>query len=197
MSEDKYVGRKFKTDLTEKEVMEDTRIYEIIRLGEKFKKIGLLPKENGGYGGNMSFRNDRGFVITAGGVDAGKMDPQKFVQVLKCNIDTGKVFAEGLMEPSSETMMHYIIYRDKPSVNAVIHVHDNIVLENAEELNIKTTPKAHPYGTPELAYEIEKTIGHEKYIAIKDHGVIAIGKSLWEAGKLVESMHDATKKLKQ
>jgi ribulose-5-phosphate 4-epimerase/fuculose-1-phosphate aldolase len=191
---EKYVGRKFETEFKGSEAPEDTRVYEIIQLGEKFKKMGLLPKEHGGFGGNMSFRNDKGFVVTAGGVDKGKLTPRNFVQVLNCNMDTKKVIAEGEMQPSSETLTHYLIYREKKAVNAVIHVHDSLVLEKAAKLKVRVTPNHHPYGTTELAYEIEKTLGHDKYIGVKGHGVLAAGKSLWEAGKLIETFHEAAKK---
>ncbi len=192
---EEYVGRKFKTEFRSDESPEDTRIYEIISLGEKFRKMGLLPKEHGGFGGNMSFRNENGFIITAGGIDKGKLTPRNFVQVLKCNMDTKKVIAEGEMQPSSETFTHYLIYRERKDVNAIIHVHDNLVIEKAKELEVKTTEHHHPYGTTELAYEIEKTLGRLKYIAVKGHGVLATGKSLWEAGKLVETYHGSASNL--
>ena len=191
MAEDRYVGRKFKTAFSSKEPPQDTRIYEIIALGEKFHRMHLLPKEKGGFGGNMSFRNSKGFVITAGGIDKGRLTPEKFVQVLSCSIDTLSVQAEGEMEPSSETMMHNLLYEKRPEVNAIIHVHDDIVLKNAGKLNIKTTETKHPYGTPELAKDIVRSIGKSDYIAVKSHGVVSVGKSLWEAGKRIETMHMA------
>ncbi len=192
---DEYVGQKFKTELKEGKDLEDTRVYEIIRLGEKFQKMGLLPTEQGGHAGNMSFRNDRGFVITAGGIDKGKLNPRNFAQILKCNIDTKKVIAEGDMKPSSETLTHYTIYSEKKGVNAIVHVHDPLVLEKAKELGVKVTKSKHPYGTTELAHEVQKTLGHERYIGVKGHGVIAIGKSLWEAGNLIVTMHKAAENL--
>jgi ribulose-5-phosphate 4-epimerase/fuculose-1-phosphate aldolase len=195
MGDEKYSGRKFRTEFSGREPPEDTRIYEIIRLGGKFHRMGLLPKEKGGHAGNMSFRNSRGFVITAGGIDKGKLIHKDFVQVLSCNIDTKVVKAEGETEPSSETLTHHLIYSKRKDVNAVIHVHDAKVLEHARSLNVPLTKKVHPYGTPELAYEIGKVLGKNSFIAVKGHGVIALGKSLWEAGKFVETYHQAAENL--
>ena len=195
MSEDKYVGRKFETEFKSDEIPQDTRIYEIIGLGEKFKKMGLLPDEDGGHAGNFSFRNSEGFVITAGGKDKGKISQRDFVQILKANVDSKKVIVEGEEQPSSETFAHYLLYAGRKSVNAVIHVHDGIILENAHKLNIKSTEKKHPYGTIELANDIVKSMGKEHFIAVKGHGVIAVGKSLWEAGKLIETIHHAAENI--
>ena len=186
---EEYTGQKFKTVLKDGEYIEDSRVFVIIDYGERFSKMGILPSEKGGHAGNMSFRNDKGFVITAVGVDKGKLTPRHFVQVTKCNIDTKKVFAEGDFKPSSETLTHYLIYRDRKDVNAIVHVHDPLVLENAKELKVKMTPKEHPYGTVELAHDIEKTLRGEKFIAVRGHGVIAVGKSLWEAAKIIDTMH--------
>jgi L-fuculose-phosphate aldolase len=191
---DKYEGRKFNTTFKAKELPEDTRTAEIMDWGEKLHAMGLLPKEAGGFAGNFSFRNSRGFIITAGGVHKDKLNPRNFVQILSCNIETKNVVAEGEMEPSSETMAHNLIYSERPDIHAIIHVHDDLVLEKARELGVKVTKKKHPYGTPELAREIVKTLKHDRYIGVKGHGVISLGKSLWEAGKLIMAVHEDAEK---
>jgi L-fuculose-phosphate aldolase len=191
MTEDMYTGRKFKTTFSSKEVPEDSRIYEMISLGEKFHGMHLLPKERGGHAGNMSFRNSKGFVITAGGIDKGKLTQDDFVQVLSCNVDTKSVRAEGAKEPSSETMMHYLIYSTRPEVGAIIHVHDDTLLSKAVKLKVKETSSPHPYGTVELAKDVVKSIGKADFVAVRKHGVVSLGKSLWEAGKRITTMHEA------
>lgn len=188
---DKYVGRKFETEFKNEEIPQDTRIYEILSLGQKFKKMGLLPHEDGGNAGNLSFRNSRGFVITAGGKDKGKLTQRDFVQVLKASLDSMKVIAEGEEQPSSETLTHHLLYMERKDINAIIHVHDDTVLKNAHKLKIKSTERKHPYGTAELAKDIKKSVGDGNFLAVKGHGVIALGKSMWEAGKIIETYHHA------
>lgn len=186
---EKYEGRKFETIFEGRAIPDDTRMAEIMEWGAKLFAMGLLPGESGRNVGNFSFRNDKGFVITAGGVNKGKLTPKNFVQVIGCNLDTKKVRAIGELEPSSETMTHHLLYRERHDINAIIHVHDNLVMEQAEALGIKVTENVHPYGTTELAYEIEKAVGSQRYIGIKGHGVISLGKSVWEAGRIVLTMH--------
>lgn len=192
---ERYEGRKFETVFKSKEILEDTRMAEVMRWGAKFYELGLLPAEVGGHAGNLSFRNSKGFVITAGGVNKGKLTPRNFVQVLACNMDTKRVEAEGELEPSSETLTHYLIYRERADVNAIIHVHDPLVLKHAKKLGLPCTKRPHPYGTVELAYEIEKVLGHERYVVVKGHGVLSFGKSVWEAGKRVMAVHEEAAKL--
>jgi ribulose-5-phosphate 4-epimerase/fuculose-1-phosphate aldolase len=191
MAENAYVGRKFKTEFRSAEPPEDTRIYEVMSLGEKFSKMGMLPKESGGFAGNMSFRNNRGFVITAGGVDKGKLARKSFVQVLTCSPVAGTVAAEGMMEPSSEAMMHYLIYEKRKDVGAIVHVHDDSMMVKSNALSVKSTRTKLPYGTIELAREVTECLGRHSYIVIKGHGVLAAGKSLWEAGRLILTYHES------
>jgi ribulose-5-phosphate 4-epimerase/fuculose-1-phosphate aldolase len=188
---EEYEGRKFETVFRSRELPEDSRVMEIIDWGARLHRLGLLPHASGGFAGNMSFRNSNGFVITSGGVDKGKLLPNDFVQVLSCSPESMKVTAEGEMEPSSETFMHYMIYEKRKDVNAIIHVHDKEVARKASKLKVKSTRHKQPYGTPELAREVEKAAGHEKFLVIKDHGVVSFGKSVWEAAKMAVTMHEA------
>lgn len=192
---DKYEGRKFKTVFKSKELPDDTRIAEVMMWGAKLHKLGLLPAEAGGHAGNISFRNSRGFIITAGGVNKGRLTPKNFVQVLNANLDTKRVQAEGELEPSSETLAHNLIYRERADVNAIVHVHDNLAMKHAKKLGLRSTAKEHPYGTVELANEIAKALGSERYLVVKGHGVMSFGKSVWEAGKRIMAVHDDAKKL--
>jgi L-fuculose-phosphate aldolase len=192
---EKYEGRKFRTIFKKRELPDDTRIAEVMIWGAKLYKLGLLPAEAGGHAGNLSFRNSRGFVITAGGVNKGRLTPRNFVQVLNANLDTKRVEAEGELEPSSETMTHHLIYRERADVNAIVHVHDNLVVRHAEKLKLRSTKHEHPYGTVELANEVAKSLGHDRYIVVKGHGVISLGKSVWEAGKRIMAVHAEAEKL--
>ena len=62
---DRYEGRKFKTIFAGKDLPEDSRLAEVMRWGAELHSMGLLPAESGGHAGNISFRNSKGFVITA------------------------------------------------------------------------------------------------------------------------------------
>ena len=189
--EERYEGRKFRTEFLSHELPEDSRMAEAMDWGARFYKIGLMPPApGGGHAGNVSFRNHKGFIITAGGVHKGGLTPKNFVQILSCNPDTRKVDAEGELEPSSETFMHHLVYSDRPDINAIIHVHDHLVEKHAGELKIPSTKTVHPYGTLELAQEVARSVGKKKFIVIKGHGVLSMGKSLWEAARLILTMHD-------
>jgi len=190
MPDEKYSGRKFETAFASMEVPDDSRIAELMEWGERLHGMGLMPAEKGGFAGNMSFRNQKGFVITAGGISKGKLQRRDFVQVVSCSIDQKKAVAEGLAEPSSETFTHYLIYKSRPDVNAIVHVHDDLIMKNAEKMKVRMTAREHEYGTIELAREVEEALGRQKILAVKHHGIVSVGRSIWEAGRWILTFHD-------
>ena len=72
--------------------------------------------------GNVSVRTERNTVlITPSGVGKGRMTPDMLVETdLEGNILSGDRF------PSSEGKMHWMVYRERPDVMAVIHAHPPI-----------------------------------------------------------------------
>jgi L-fuculose-phosphate aldolase len=71
-----------------------------------------------GSGGNLSLRMDRGSIlITPSGTIKGLLSPEQMIRV---DLETGR--AEG-GRPSMETPFHVGLYRSRPEVGAVVHLH--------------------------------------------------------------------------
>lgn len=72
--------------------------------------------------GNVSVRVDENKVlITPSGVGKGRMKPDMLVL---CDLD-GNIL-DGERFPSSESKMHFMIYKERPDVNSVVHAHPPI-----------------------------------------------------------------------
>ncbi len=93
--------------------------------------------------------------------------------------------------PSSETKLHALIYKKRPEINWIFHLHDDIVLNNPKNLPI--TEKYAEFGTPELVDEVEKVLGQENYLVMQNHGIIALGSSFEETIHLIKNTHNASK----
>ena len=108
-----------------------------------------------------------------------------FVQIFDCNFDQGIVFALGEREPSSESMLHFAIYKAHPEINAIFHGHNEKILANSDKLNLIQTAKEEPYGTIALAYAVLDTLKDNKnnFIVMKNHGFVSVAKTLDEAGE--------------
>ncbi len=184
-----YSGTKFKTIFKEKKVLNNEKISELTKYCNKFAELGLAPFVDEGHAGNLSFRTENGFIITAAGADLSKTSEKDFVEVI--NVDNSEVTVVGIKEPSSETLMHNAIYQKRKDINAVFHGHDKVVMENPQDLPI--TEKEQPYGTKALADEVTKLLNTNKntnYFIIKNHGILSLGKTMENAGTLAIEIHN-------
>jgi len=167
------------------QVRSDAKIDELKEWCERFQKGGLTPEFEGNYTGNLSFRSREGFVITASGLKSKEnLSSDCFVYVKSYDEQSNTVYVEGRKKPSSEAVMHYLIYKAHKEVNAVFHGHNDAIIINAEKLGFPVTEKEHEPGTIALAEEALKVLGDNKLIVLKSHGFISLGKTMKEAGEL-------------
>ena len=155
----------------------------------------LLPK----YGlvtftwGNVSEidRESGLFVIKPSGVDYDKLTPEDMVV-----IDLEGHVLEGSYAPSSEWIMHTMVYRQKPEVNAVIHTHSPyasafavrnegipaILIEMIPTLggDVPLAQFGMP-GTEEVGAEAVKVLQGRGGCLLANHGVLAVGDTLEQA----------------
>ena len=95
------------------------------------------------------------------------------------------MFAKGLKEPSSESILHYAIYRNRPDVNAIFHGHSALILANADTLNIPSTSREQPFGSIELVDSVLEILGTGSFLIMKNHGFLSLGPTMEDAGNTV------------
>ncbi len=166
-----YVGVKFQVVHEPGEPVQDSRIGELIVIGKELADHGFCPENSG----NLSFRTASGFVITAAGSELGKLKTESFVWVKGVDIPQKKVFCVGKIQPSSEAMMHQMIYDARSDVTAILHAH---ALDLAGAV---TTKKEFPYGTLEFARSAAEVLKDHDLVVLKDHGFVTVGKTVAEA----------------
>jgi len=186
---EKYVGRKFETLFLQKKVLAYPDVEKLVLVSRNLGKVGFLK----GIPGNISIRSRRGFIVTAGGVEKESLSKEDLVEVLGYDKKGEVVSVSGLKEPSSESRMHWRIYKEFPGVNAVVHVHDELVLqskEKAKSQGLVFTEREFPYGTNELAEAVVNALRKAMYVVMVNHGSVAVGGSLEEAVGLTLSIHN-------
>lgn len=188
-----YTGVKFKTEFISKTPPQNEKILDAIYWANLISEKGMAPYNNAGSAGNLSFRleNSNRFIITATASDLGLLiNSHYFVEVCDCNLRQKIVKAKGKHQPSSESMMHYFIYNKRKDVNAIIHGHWPEKLSLLQNGNYTCTNNEAPYGTILLIEELNHVIANHNFIVLKNHGFLAMGKSLKEAGELIDSIYD-------
>lgn len=186
MSE-QYAGIKFKTIFNKTQTPVDTRIKELKKWCEIFHGKNLAPPYPGGSYGNLSFRtenNKNEFIITGTCIGfKNNLSDDCFVKIISCDIINNVIYAEGTRNPSSESMLHYAIYKNRKDVNAIFHGHSNEILQSAKTLGIPETAKEESYGTIELVNSVLSILKEHNFLCMKNHGFISLGKSMNEAGE--------------
>jgi len=157
---------------------------QIVQIGKRLYSQGYIV----GAEGNISFRIEKGLLITPSGKCKGEMAPDEIVEVYLS--DNDQPFA------SSELPFHQSIYSNRPDVMAVIHAHPATVTAMAitgqkmdkiflPEMIHTTGPIGWvdyaPPGTVLLAQEIGKEIIEHNVVILENHGAISVGKTLEEA----------------
>ena len=181
---------KFKVDFVSRDVPDDDRVGQLCNWCVRFNESGLTPKLDGtGRSlGNLSFRlqPDRpAFVVTASMLSSKeKLASGDFVKVIESDPTRGIVLAAGTRDPSSESMMHYEIYKRRKEIGAVFHGHDQEITACASLLNLPETEKEEPPGSAELLAEVMKILRGENFLVMKNHGFLALGTTMDEAGNL-------------
>lgn len=187
-----YIGTKFQTVFKDKTAIKNDNISTLIKWCNKFAELGLSPKLIGGFGGNLSFRTEQGFIITASGVNLKNLSENDFVEVIEADILLKKVKVNGTKLPSSESLLHYFVYSQKAEINAVFHGHDDKVLKKCKQLELPTTKQEQPYGSVELIEEVGKILQNYFYLVLKNHGFLSLGETMDKAGNLALQIHHNT-----
>jgi len=168
-----------------------------------FKQLGLLgqdPERYDGFGfGNLSRRisHPKGrqdtFIISGtqtGGLE--NLRPDDYVTVLDCSATDNRVTASGPIEPSSESLVHGVLYQADPAIAWVMHLHSPDIFACQEALDLPVTADHAGCGTPQLAEEVARLhtpiaeVG-ARLLVMGGHedGILAYGTTSHETGSLV------------
>jgi len=142
-------------------------------------------------GGNVSTRFGEGFFISAAGCNLGCVEENELIFVERCDVEAECVLYDGPMEPSSESVMHWLIYGNRPEAQAIIHAHDDFATRPELLAGVVgESEREEPYGTIELArMAIETFQRAERIIVLKNHGYVAMGPDLERTCDLVVETH--------
>jgi len=165
---------------------------EVLRTARQIYEEKLVP----GTWGNVSQRvkHEPFMVITPSGMDYRVMTIEDIVLV---NLE-GEII-EGERIPSIETQLHAAIYKKRPDVGGVVHVHSTfasafavagksipvILEETAQIIGHPVAVAAYAHcGTMELAEQAIQTLGNGQAVLLANHGLVGVGVNVQAALKV-------------
>lgn len=168
---------------------------ELIYFAKKIYEQGMSPAQSG----NISVLDDENnILITASGSASGDLEESDIVK-----IDFEGNLLDGDKKPSSEKLMHSLIYKKRPSIRAIIHSHSPEITAFAvsgAEINEVIMPEFTFYfgsiplskyympSSKELADDVSKLFENKNAVLMKNHGIVVGGKNLKEAFYSLESI---------
>ncbi len=195
-----HAGVKFKTEFLSAAVPSDARLEELKMWCAEFHRRGFAPPYGEFSQGNLSFRvrpGEDAFIITGSQVGwKDRLPDDRFVTVHGCNMERNIVTASGTRDPSSESLLHFAIYRARKDVQAVFHGHSREILRcDHRPSDIPETHEKQPYGSLELARGVIDVLGCADFLIMKKHGFISLGTSMEEAGRRAIEIHQRCQRL--
>ena len=174
--------------------MLETERRKVVRYGRLLLERNLTT----GTGGNLSVFNQEQelMVISPSARDYQKIEPEDTVVM---NLEEEVV--AGSSKPSSEYLMHLLLYRERPDVRAVVHTHSvnatavSCINEEIPPLHYligfagDKLPRAEYalFGTRELAEKAVNALGSSYNATLLDnHGLLTVGRSLKQAFQTAE-----------
>lgn len=169
---------------------------QIVEYGRRMIDDGLTS----GTSGNISILDkEKGLIaITPSGI---RYHDMKIEDVVVMDVE-GKV-VEGDRKPSSEKVLHMMLYKAKPEIRSIVHTHSmyctvfaslrqtlkaiHYVIADAGVSEIPCAPYE-TFGSVELAEAVSQSVGVSNAALLANHGMVACGKSLETAYGLAKEM---------
>jgi len=196
-----YVGVKFSRNQVKQERSSAiNKEKELIAVCKFMADKGLAPAVDGGYAGNASFKTEQGMIITASGADLGQLKRKNLVEVVSCDFGQFKCDYCGAQKPSSETILHHMVYQSLPqelTARVILHGHYDPLVNNAQELGLPETETFQEYGTKELVLEVKKLLSKNPSLEfiLKDHGFFVAAETIEQARDKVAKLYKRSQEL--
>lgn len=167
---------------------------DVCIIAKRAQKDGLCKHKSG----NFSTRDkESGYVvITPTGVDRDKLKPEDMIVM---DMEANVIENISGLKPTSEALMHLMIYRQRPDAAAVVHTHSvyatafavlgrpiPAIVYEIEHLGVtKARIPVAPYGrpgTPQLAESVIESCRESDCFLLEKHGAAAVdSRDIYEA----------------
>ncbi len=121
--------------------------------------------------GNISVRDGNDVIVTTSGCYIKDLEAKHFVRLLGVQNDVVAYAGEGV--PSSESLMHYLIYQTT-NAGAVVHTHYLLSDREAEDLHVAIIPPQE-YASIALAQRVADACAQNPIVYVQKHGLIFHG----------------------
>ena len=159
---------------------------EVMNAAKRAQRDGLCKHKSGNF--SMRDKNTGLIVITPTGVDREKLQPEDMVVM---DMDANVIEHETGLKPTSEALMHLMIYKTRPDVHAIAHTHClyatifaimnkeipaisyEMIFFNTKNQRVPVAPYGRP-GTADLAESVVDACQESDAFLLKGHGAVTV-----------------------
>ncbi|ASJ01981.1 fuculose phosphate aldolase [Thermococcus profundus] len=172
---------------------------QLVKYSRKAHERGLTAA----FGGNLSIRRGNLVFIKATGA---VMDDMGTGQVAIIDMNGNQISG---VRASSEYRLHLAVYRKRPDVRAIAHLHppysivaatvlrrgDLPIITPEAELYLGRIPVTpfRPAGTSDLAEVVAEALKDSDAVLMEKHGIVTVGRTLREAFYKAELVEESAK----
>lgn len=166
---------------------------ELLEVAKQAQRIGLCKHKSGNF--SVRIPNTNQIYVSPSAIDREEL---KEDDLCIMDLDGNLIYAKEGTKPSSETMMHLEIYKERDDVKAIVHTHSKIatsfsvlakpipgVIYEAATFGLKEgyvpVAKYERPGTVELSKSVIEPIRIADMILLEKHGVVAVGTDIKDA----------------
>jgi 3-dehydro-4-phosphotetronate decarboxylase len=176
----------------------------IATLGKSLYDRGLAH----GSAGNISVKLSDGWLMTPTNSCLGRLDPARISR-----LDASGTLVSG-DNPSKETFLHSVMYDERPSCGAVVHLHSvhavalscidgldpkdafpPITAYSVMQVGALALVPYYPPGDEALATAVRRVAGKHHAVLLANHGPVVAGSSLDAAANAIEELEQTAKLL--
>jgi 3-dehydro-4-phosphotetronate decarboxylase len=174
----------------------------ICRIGESIFARGLTA----GSSGNISLKTEEGWLMTPTNASLGRLDPGRLSK-----LDAGGRLISG-DPPTKESFLHRVMYEERPSAGAVVHLHSThsvavSCLAEIDPADVLPPITAYyvmrvgrlplvPYFRPgdlALAEAVRGFAGKHHAVLLANHGPVVAGSNLDAAVNAIEELEETAR----
>ncbi len=188
--------------------MWEQKYEQAVRVFIRYAELGYDRMLVTAAGGNVSGRPQDEVLATRSGVSLRKVGA---ADILLVDLDGNVLVKHGDYKPSKESGFHLAIYRTRPSVRAVYHVHPAHVtaftvhgnvfprVTSAAKNKLCPAPLIEPLrsGSRELLERVSQTVREHdektQALILCGHGIVSFGENLEDCFQIAELMEDSAR----
>lgn len=193
MSDDGII--KFQYNWKKEELKTNENLEELIKYRDLAHKKGFIGIYEDGIGyGNISKRVKSGFLISGSATGSiAQSSPNHYSMVDQWSIENNKIWCNGPIAASSESLTHAVIYKELPKINAILHIH-HLPLWKRYYHSLPSTCSHIPYGTTDMASAVKFLVRNQQedegVFLMKGHeeGLVAYAKDMETVFQIFEDL---------